>query len=145
MRIRKYYNEFELVLELLDNETEIVFEQTIMDILQAFDNTTLLNSNIEFNDLIKLQQSNPRHILIPYEIKPFDNMKIILKLLNNFFKVTNQSHLFMIESLTKRDEIELIAYGSEIYLEPINKMSFSPSTRMKWVDPQLINKIISIK
>jgi len=144
MRIKKYYNNVIVIFETINDNIIIKHESVIFDIVSTFEETALLNKNIEFDKLIKLQQKNPRHILIPYNTKPLDNIRIMLKMLNNFLRVTNQSYDFIIESIIVQNDIEILAYGHEIYLNSIKDITFSPLARSKWSNPQLIAKICNV-
>jgi len=142
MRVKKYYSSFTIILDILLDDNKIEFEKELEEIFNSFDEITLLDRNIPHNDIIKLQQKNPKHVLLTTEIKPFDNIRLLLKFVHNFLIITNQSRKFSVETLMLQGEEEIIAYGTEIYQYPIQGITFSPIARAKWSNPQLINKII---
>jgi len=142
MKIKKYYGSYTVIFDLLNDETEIMFEKELDDIFFSFEESTIINKTLPYNDLIKLQQTNPKHILINNEVKPLDHIRLLLKFINNFLYITQQTKSFIVDSLILHGEKEIIAYGSEIYQYPIENITFSPTARLKWSNPQLINKII---
>jgi len=142
MRIKKYFGQFTIVLEILSDYKELEFEDVLSDICRSFDESKLLNKTIIHNELVKQQQKYPKHILIPFEVEYIDNLRILLKLINNFLTTTNQSKYFMMDMPYVQGDEEIIAYGNEIYLNPIDEITFSPIARSFWSNPQLINTII---
>lgn len=142
MKIKKYYGSYTVIFDLLNDETEIMFEKELDDIFFSFEESTIINKTLPYNDLIKLQQSNPKHILVENEVRPLDHIRLLLKFLNNFLCITQQTKNFVVDSLILQGEKEIIAYGSEIYQYSIKNITFSPTARLKWSNPQLINKII---
>lgn len=143
MRIKKCYGAYVIIFEILSDTSEILLESELEQICFSFEDSTLLDKRLPYNDLIKLQQKFNKHILIAENIKPFDELRILLKFLTNFLVITKQFNNFFIESITFRGEDEIIAYGTEIFQGDISSISFSPTARMGWTNPQLLDKIIN--
>jgi len=144
MRIKKHFGLFTVIFDMLSDDYIIHFEKELEDIFLSIENATLIDRRIPYDDLIKIQQKNPKHILIPSTVKLFDDIRLLIKLVNNFLIATNQNEKFMIETLIFHGEDEIIAYGSEIYPYPTTQITFSPTARLSWSNPQLINKIIDV-
>jgi len=142
MTIKKVYRNVELVINLLGDTTTLKDETVLNDICISFNNVVCLDKNEEFNSLIKKQQKNSAHILMP-DPKPFDELRILLKMLNNFMLLTEQFTQFSIEAITIiREEDEISALGAEMYLGSISEITFSPSARSHWTNPQLMQTIL---
>lgn len=141
MTIKKVYRNIELTINLLGNTSMMTEENVIEDICLSFNEVVCLDKHEEFNSLMQKQQKNNRHILMSTP-KPFDKIRLLLKMLNNYLISTNQFTLFSIESITIFEEDEITAHGSEIYLGDISEITFSPSTRSHWTKPQLMQIIL---
>ena len=141
MTIKKVFRNVELIINLLGDTTTVKDENIMEDICMSFFNVVCLDKNEEFNSLIKKQQQNSNHILMPNP-KPFDEIRILLKMLNNFLLLTEQFTNFSIESIIVIEDDEIYAHGTEMYLGDISEITFSPSTRAHWTNPQLIQTIL---
>ena len=115
MRIKKYYGAYTITFDLLTDEINLMFEKELDDIFFSFEETTILNKSLPHNELIKLQQANPKHILIVGEVKPLDHIRLLLKFVNNFLIITNQTTKFTVDTLNLHGENEIIAFLVEGY------------------------------
>jgi hypothetical protein len=143
MTIKKVFKNIEIVINILGKTTEINDETIMEDICISFSDVICLNKNEEFNSLIKKQQQTTKYILVPNP-KAFDELRILLKMLNNFLLVTKQFTNFSIETITIIGEKEITAHGSEMYLGSISDISFSPTSRSHWTSPQTMYNIIAL-
>lgn len=143
MILKKVYRNIHLDINIMGSSTTIENETVLEDICMTFSEAIILNKLEEFNTLINKQQQNNRHILIDNP-KPFDAIRLLIKLINNFLIVTKQSLNFTFEALTYLGDDEIYAHSSEMYLGNISNITFSPLTRSHWTNPQLINQIINL-
>lgn len=145
MRIKKYYGAYIIIFDIISDTPEILFEPELEQLCFSFEDSKILDKRLPHNELIRLQQKYTKHILLATDIKPFDELRLLLKFLTNFLIITNQAQNFFIESITYRTDYEIIAYGTEIFYGDISSISFSPTARMGWSNPQLIEKIINYR
>jgi len=143
MTIKKVFRNVELIINLIGETTLVKNENIMEDICMSFNGVVCLNKNEEFNSLIKKQQQNNNHILMPNP-KAFDEIRILLKMLNNFLLLTEQFTNFSIESIIILGEDEIYAHGTEMYLGKISEITFSPSARAHWTNPQLMQTILAL-
>ncbi len=143
MIIKKVYRNIHIDVNILKDTLTIQEENVIEDICMTFEDIKVLDKLEKFDSLIKQQQKYNKHLLINNP-KPFDNLRILLKMLNNFLIVTKQSLNFSIEAITYLGDDELYVHGSEMYLGNISNITFSPSSRSHWTKPQIVNTIIQL-
>ena len=143
MIIKKNYNNIYLEFYILENTYIIDYEPILKDICVTFDNTTLLNKQEDFNSPIKKQQKTNKYILIN-DPQVFDNIRVLIKMINNFLIRTKQSTKFSLETLILQSDELIQAHGSEMYLKDIKDITFSPTARSHWSNPHLMNEIINL-
>lgn len=145
MQIKKNIGSFTIIINMNGYETNIQHYDILLDIFGSFENAIILNNNIKADVLMQLNQSGNSTILTTEEPKKFDELRILLKLISNFFIYTNQVQFFNIEYIEKQmNDDSIIAFGSEIYNGDLKKLIFSPSLRAKWKNPQFINNLINL-
>lgn len=143
MILKKYLYAYSLSFNIMNDKLEIEYAEILDDIINTFDDLSIFNRQLEFNKLVKLQQSNNKHALLDFDkITTIDHFKILIKFINNFLIVTKQHENFSLESITWHGENELFAYGSEIFMYSIESITFSPTARTHWKNPGLIDQII---
>jgi len=145
MQIKKYIKSFTIVFNMNGSKSKIDKFNILEDLFLSFEDVTVVNKNIKPEKLMEINQSGKKTLMIDSIIQPFDEIKILLKLVTNFFIYTKQIQDFSLEFIEKElDEETLIVYGSEIYLDELNKITFSPTMRTKWRNPQIINNLIEM-
>lgn len=145
MQIKKNIRSFTIIFNLNGSRNKIEKYDVLEDLFLSFEDVIIVNKNIKPQELMKINQSGKKTLMIDGDIQPFDEIKILLKLVNNFFIHTNQIQYFSLEFIEKElDEETLIVYGSEIYLGDLNKINFTPTIRSRWRNPQIINNLIEM-
>ena len=146
MQIKKKLAEFTVVFNLNRYNDTIDMFEILESIIMSFQNTILLDKNIKPEKLMELNQSGKRTLLTDSEVKPYDTIRILTKLISNFFIYTNQVQDFTLEHIEVEldEETSIIIYGSEIYQGDLRKITFTPTIRSKWRNPQVINNLIEM-
>ena len=144
MTVKKVYRNIEIIFNILGETTTINEETVLLDICLSFNNIVCLDKNKPFNELVKLQQQNSHHLLVNNP-KPFDEIRILIKMINNFLLITGQFTNLSIESISIILEDEIYAHSSEIFLGDMASITFSPSSRSHWTKPQLMNAILELR
>ena len=134
----------ELTFNILTDTLKPINFNLIEDICFSFDDSIIIDSSLPFEKLVIEQQKYTKYILSP-SINSLVRIQLILRLIDNFLIVTKQHLSFNVERINMIiDDVELSAYGSEMFNGDISSLSFSPSIRTKWTDPQLFQEIITI-
>jgi hypothetical protein len=147
MKLKKRFNDITVCFEILDTEFSIKKEYVLKDILYSLENIKFINRDKPFNELIKIQQRYPDHILVDFEPEQTDAFKYLVKIVYNFLIVTDQVKHFMVENIhIHLDNTEVILYSSELLRKNVyNNVTFSPSIRSCWNnEPNLIEKILNV-
>ncbi len=145
MKLKKIYNDNVVIyFEILNSVLVLENEKILEDIIISLSNFVFINRNKPFNELIKIQQKYPKHILIDFDSSSFDELKFIIKSIYNFLIETNQLKNFIIDSMEIPIENScIIVYATEIMQNKItNNITFSPTIRSYWSNPLLIECIL---
>lgn len=143
MLLKKQYRSTIINFSIQGNSLSINDETVLESIITSLDGFKFINKNQSFNDLVKIQQKYPKHILIDKDTKPFDELKFIIKVVYNFLAETNQLKNFMLENIEMIiDGNEITIFNTEIFRDKIELTTFSPTIRGSWNNPLLIEKIL---
>jgi len=144
MQIIKKIGNIKAFINIHKNELQIELEDILNDIFISMENTIIVDKKIKPEKLMEINQSGKKPILADNP-KNLDEIKILLKLISNFFIYTQQTTFFTLESI----ELEyknntIIAFGSEIYQGDLNDLTFSPLIRAKWKNQKIMNALIQL-
>lgn len=144
MKLKKQFENIIIYFDIHGNSLSLEKENVLVDIINSLDDFKFINRDQTFDNLIKIQQKYPKHILVNYEPKQFDELKFKIKSIYNFLSVTNQIKNFMLDSIeTTIDDETIIIYSTEILREDISSnTTFSPLIRSQWTNPDLVEKIL---
>ena len=144
MKLKKQFNEITLYFEILNFDNELQQESVLEDLIVSLTDIKLIYRTQPFDDLIKVQQQYPKHILTTFEPKPFDEVKLLISSIYNFLVETNQYRNFMIDNVELNYKNNaIVAYGTEGLLVGLDdKTTFSPLVRSCWRNPLLVEQIL---
>lgn len=146
MQVKKHFRSIKAVFNLHNDKTTIDKFEVLEDIFVSLENSIIVDKNIKPEKLMEINQSGLKPLMINGDFKPLDNIRILLKLVSNFFIYTNQVQDFTLEYIEFIDnDEEIIAYGSEIYHGDLTKITFTPTIRSKWRNPQIFNNLIEMR
>ncbi len=144
MKLKKNYNTITINFEILKDSFIIANEDILHNLVTSFEYSVLLNKKTNFNDLLKLQQKNPKFILIDNDALTYlDNYRLIIKLINSFLSITKQTHTFILDSVEFNHNNHLTVSGMEYYQGSLKNATFSPMIRSEWINSRVIEEIIS--
>lgn len=145
MQLRKKYGSLTVLLNIHGFETEIKHHETLDDLFNSFENSTIINKNIKPEKLMEINMSGTKTIMSDDIPNPYDELRILIKLVSNFFIFTNQVQDFTLESIEKEvEENTYIFFGSEVYQKDLRNITFTPTLRSKWRNPQIIQNLIEM-
>jgi hypothetical protein len=144
LKLKKQIGNTILFFDILDNATELISEDILADMITSIEDIKFINREQPFNDLIKQQQKYQKHILVTFDTRPHDELRLLVTSTYNFLVHTNQHKKFMVDSIeVLRDNASIIVYGTEGFSGNLNdKTTFSPSIRSCWRNPLMIEQIL---
>lgn len=152
MIIKKTIGNTKLYFEIKGSTLVLEKEKILTDIINSLNGFKFINKNKPFNELIKEQQKHQKFILVNFDSKPFDEFKLLCKVVFNFLTETDQTNNFMIDIIEiKNGDDDIVIYGTDQFfaydehgykVKFTNGISFSPTIRMHWSEPKLIEKIL---
>lgn len=146
MKIKKHYGVITISFEVQGKYAPLTDGNILSDIASCLTSIKLINKNKPFDDLIKLQQKNPKHILVDFDPDPLDELRFFVNTIQNFLTETNQSQ-FIFSCLTvAADTGELVFYPTDwLDQKTSNNITFSPFIRCDWKNnPTLTEKILNL-
>ena len=145
MQLKKIIGSFTITFNIHGFNEKIEHFDTLKSIFLSFENTLIVHRTIKVEELMKINQSGKSTIITDSNIHIYDEIRILVKLVSNFFIFTNQAQHFTLEVIEKEiDDGVIIVYGTEVYNGNLKEITFSPSIRAKWKNPQLINNLIEM-
>lgn len=145
MQIKKHFNSITAVFNTNNDKLEMNNQNILEDIFLSLENVIVVEKNIRPEKLMELNQSGMKPLIINGETRQLDSIRILLKLVSNFFIHTNQVQDFTLEYIeTNINDTTIIAYGSEVYQDDLRQITFSPTIRSKWRNPQMFNTLIEM-
>jgi len=145
MQVKKYIRSFTVIFNIHGFNTNIKYYEVLEDLFLSFENSILINKNIKPEKLMEINQSGKNSIMVDSDPKAYDEIRILVKLISNFFIHTNQVQDFTLESIEKEiDGGSIIANGMEIYNGDLRDLTFAPTIRSKWKNPQIVNNLIQM-
>lgn len=134
-----------LLFQIINKKLELDHKNDLEEIITLFEDITLIDSNLPFDESVKLRAKNQKHILINHQVKTLDEYRLLVTLINNFLIASNQHTEFILESIEiPINENSIIIHGTEVLYCDLSELSLSPILRSKISNPQFFNKIISI-
>jgi hypothetical protein len=145
MQLKKFIRSFTVIFNVHGFRHNIEKYEILEDLFLSFENSIIIKKNIKPEKLMEINQSGKSTIMVDSDTQAYDELRILVKLVSNFFIYTNQVQDFTLESVEKEiDDGTITTFGSEIYKDDLRELTFSPTIRSKWRNPQIINDLIQM-